>query len=133
MARIAMRPLAAEKDLDTLKAEKLQRILAAADRASVVIKAGYSTIEQESWPKQEAEAKVLLVDELAAAPLLRGIAQNRGIDLLVLRDKVLANVTLAETASGVILGKQQALEDQVKAATTVEEVQSIDASITLGG
>lgn len=115
------------------KNRKIDEILAASDVAAQAIKAGYSTIEQESWSKQEAEAKALLVDELASAPLLRGIAQNRGLDLLVLRDKVLANVALAEVATSIILGKQQALEDQVKAATTVEEVQSINASIVLGG
>ena len=39
---------------------------------------------------------------------------------------------MAEAASGVILGKQQALEDLVKQAATVEEVQSIRAEIVFG-
>ena len=108
------------------KAAKSAEILTGSDAAMNAITSSYSANEKLSWPKQEAEAKVLLADPNAPAPLLRGIADTRGIALTVLRDKVLANVEASEALTALILGTQQKYEDAVKAATTVEEVQAIE-------
>ena len=102
--------------LEDAKTLKLAEILGKADMAAQVITAGYSAMEQSSWPQQRAEAEALK-DDQAAAPLLRGIADVRGIDVLVLRDKVLANVAKAEAATIALLGQQQSYEDQVRAVT----------------
>jgi hypothetical protein len=55
----------------------------------------------------------------------QGIATNRGITIEVLQAKVLANVEAFEAAMGFILGTQQKYEDEIAAATTIEEVQRI--------
>lgn len=108
------------------KAAKSTEILTGSDAAMNAITSTYSANEKLSWPKQEAEAKALLADPNAPAPLLRGIADTRGIALTVLRDNVLANVEASEALTALILGTQQKYEDMVKAATTVEEVQAIE-------
>ena len=115
-----------EPTLTDAKAAKLREVLTGSDAAMNLITASYSENEKLSWPKQEAEAKALLADPNAPAPLLRGIADTRGIALTTLRDKVLANVEASEALTALILGTQQKYEDAVKAATTVEEVQDIE-------
>lgn len=115
-----------EPTLADAKAAKSAEILTGSDAAMDAITSTYSENEKLSWPKQEAEAKALLADPNAPAPLLRGIADTRGIALTVLRDNVLANVEASEALTALILGTQQKYEDAVKAATTVEEVQAIE-------
>lgn len=112
-------------EVERLKAAKLHEILTKSDEAMNSLAASYSDNEKLSWPKQEAEAKALLTDPDASAQLLRGIAAARGIPLEELRDKVLANVSVSEQATAIILGTQQKYEDAVRAAETVEAVQEI--------
>ncbi len=133
MARMEHRRLRPPMTLAEARSAKLDEILRKADAAAQAVKAGYSAIEQESWPKQEAEAKALALNPEASAPLLRSIAAGRGIGVLILRDKVLANVTRAEKVTGLILGRQQAMEDQVAAAATVEAVQALAVTFSLQG
>ena len=106
--------------------QKAAEIITGANVAMQVITETYSENEKLSWSKQETEAKALLLDADAPAPLLRTIAQVRGIDLTELRDKVLANVSNYELATGHILGAQQKYEDQLKAATTLAEAQAVN-------
>jgi len=113
-------------EVERLKAAKLREILTKSDEAMDSLTASYSDNEKLSWPKQEAEAKALLTAPDASAPLLRGIAAARGIPLEKLRDKVLANVSVSEQATALILGTQQKYEDAVRAAETVEAVQGIE-------
>ena len=120
------RPPVPGPTLADAKATKSTEILTGSDAAMNLITSSYSENEKLSWPKQEAEAKALLADPNAPAPLLRGIADTRGIALTTLRDKVLANVEASEALTALILGTQQRYEDAVKAATTVEEVQAIE-------
>lgn len=110
------------------KAAKLAQIVAGADAALNAVAADYSQGEKLSWPKQEAEAKALLANAEAPAPLLRGIAARRGIVLTTLRDEVLANVAQYEQVTGYVLGSQQRMSDLVNAATTLEEVDAIVVS-----
>lgn len=104
---------------------KLVEILTKSDATMEFITSKYSRNEKLSWPKQEKEALELQTDPNAPAPFLRGLATARGIDLTVLRDKVLANVSLSEQVTSYILGQQQAYEDRLRAATTSEEVVAI--------
>jgi len=118
-------PPDADAVLAEVKKDKLAEVLAASDAAMDAISSHYSKHEKMSWPKQEQEAKSLQADSKAPAPLLQGIATNRGITIEVLQAKVLANVEAFEAAAGFILGTQQKYEDEIAAATTVEEVQRI--------
>lgn len=114
-----------------LKKQKLAEILAKSDAKMGELAPGYSASEKLSWPKQEAEAKELLIDENAPAPLLRGISSQRSMPLDTLRDKVLANVHAYEIASGVVIGMQQKFEDMVRAAQTISDVRAIIVDYTI--
>jgi len=118
-------PPDADAVLAEIKKDKLAEVLAASDAAMAALSSRYSGHEKLSWPKQEQEAKALQADPDATAPLLRGIATNRGITIEELQARVLANVEAFEAAAGDILGTQQKYEDEIAAATTVEEVQRI--------
>lgn len=111
--------------LEQARRLKLREILAGADAMLAQAAARFSEFEQKSWPRQEAEARALVEDESAPAPLLREIAVARGMDVLALRDRVLANVAAWEVISGSIMGQQQACEDRLKAAQTLEEIAAI--------
>lgn len=113
-------------------AAKQREIRDKSDAFMAGLTSSYSLHEKLSWPKQEAEAKALAADTGADAPLLSGLAAQRGIDVLVLRDKVLANVSAYEAACAKIIGQQQAYEDALKAAgDDVAMMQAIDPVYTL--
>ncbi|GFM37721.1 hypothetical protein [Desulfovibrio psychrotolerans] len=103
-------------DVDAARSAKRREIVSRADAFMATLTANYSEHEKLSWSKQEAEARALSVDPDAAAPLLTGIAATRGIGLLDLRDRVLANVATYEAVSAAVLGQQQRYEDQLAAA-----------------
>ncbi|GFM36891.1 hypothetical protein [Desulfovibrio psychrotolerans] len=103
-------------DVDAAGAAKRREIVSRADAFMSGLTSNYSEHEKLSWSKQEAEARALSADPDAAAPLLSGIAATRGIGLLDLRDRVLANVATYEAVSAAVLGTQQLYEDQLAAA-----------------
>lgn len=111
--------------LELAKNERLKYIITQSELASAAITERFSANERLSWTKQEAEAVALLAHPEAAAPLLRGMAAVRGIDVLDLRDRVLANVAAFEQASAQIIGYQQHLEDAVRSAGTVDDVLAV--------
>ena len=118
-------PPDADAVLAEVKKDKLAEVLAASDAAMAALSSRYSEHEKLSWPKQEQEAKALKVDSTASSPLLKGIATTRKITIEELQAKVLANVEAFEATAGFILGTQQKYEDEIAAATTIEEVQRI--------
>ena len=119
--------LAADDDaaLAQVKKEQLAQVLTASDAAMAALSSRYSEFEKLTWPKQEQEAKALQADPEAPAPLLRGVAATRGIALEALQTKVLMNVGASEVATAFILGTQQKYEDEIAAATTIEEEQRV--------
>lgn len=128
--------------LEAVKAAKLAEVWGGSDAILQTLRSRYSKPEQESWPKQEADAKALLADPDAPAVTLRGIATRAGRDLTELRDKVLANVLASEVAYGEIIGQQQAFERQLAAIQVGEgmteeqavvAVQAIVVSYSLPG
>lgn len=124
----AVRPKNEIELVADMKPAKLEEILAGADAALRAITSDYGEYEKLSWSKQEEEARELMKDANAEAGLLRQIAEYRRVPLETLRDKVLANVTASEQATGYILGLQQRYGDMLKAATTVAEVEAIEVN-----
>lgn len=85
----------------------------------------YPPGEVKSWPTQVAEAEAVKLDANAATPLLSAVAAARGVPLGVLAERVLAKAHAYAAASGAIIGRRQALEDQIAAAAD-GELASID-------
>lgn len=123
--------LSCTKTLDEAKAEKLAEILAGANAMSATIKARYSQPEIDSWQQQEAEARALLVDESAAAPLVRKLAANTGVSPLSFAQRIINNADNAAMATEAIILQQQAMEKIVNEAESVENVQAMSVTYTL--
>ncbi|MDA3967371.1 hypothetical protein [Helicobacter sp. WB40] len=82
--------------------------------------------EMLTWERQESEAKSYQVSKNPSdAPLLAKLAENRGVSLEVFANKVLEKSTLYREVSSKLIGKRQALEDRVKIATSLEEIEAI--------
>lgn len=82
----------------------------------------YGQGERESWHQQQRDAEALLTDPTAPAPLLRSMAQARGITPAAMAGKVMENVALFQLYSGQILGTQQALLDLIAGSPFLKDI-----------
>ncbi|WP_204248996.1 hypothetical protein, partial [Halomonas sp. S2151] len=111
--------------LDDVKQAAMRRINSAYEAELASIRSEYPESEQMTWDKQEREARAFLADSATATPLLDAMATGRGMDKAELATRIIAKADAWMQASGLATGKRQALEDQVKAAETVEAVEAI--------
>lgn len=107
------------------KAAKLSEINKAADKIMAALVSTYPDREISTFDKQEAEARAYMADPTAPTPLLSALAKARGLSMDELVKRVIAKADTFAAASGYIIGQRQALEDQLDACKTLEEVQSI--------
>jgi hypothetical protein len=111
--------------LDQTKAAKLAELAAEFSKRMAAVKAGYPNEEVLSWAEQKAEASAYSADMTAPSPLLSSMASARGITVADLAARVLANAQAWSVASGALIGKRQAYEDKVDAATDASTVAAI--------
>jgi hypothetical protein len=100
-------------------------IRAEGDRRLAALATPYMDHERETWHVQQAEAEAWSADHTASVPMITALAAGRGITVDVLVEKILANVNLFRSASGAILGQQQALLDRIAAATDIDALLAI--------
>lgn len=112
-------------DLERAKAVKIASLAEPFETAAAQLKAGYPLSEVDSWPIQEKEALAWSADSAAATPYIDSLAAARNIPRDLYLAKTLSKVNAFRTASAAIIGKRQRLEDQIKAAATVDELASI--------
>lgn len=112
-----------------IKEAKLTEINNACNQQIEAIKATYPENEVSSWDKQEREAIALLTDATASTPLIDSIAQARGVDRVTLAGKIIEKSKAFAQVSGSLIGKRQALEDQLNAIdlTAADAVDKINA------
>lgn len=103
--------------LAELKARKTDEINAGFEQAMFAVKAGYPESEILSWDQQTIEAAAYTADANASTPLLDAMAQARLLTRAELAGRILAKATLFAQVSGGLIGKRQALEDAIAAAT----------------
>ena len=122
-----------EVPFEVLKERKRREIWGAGDAILSSVKARYTQAEIESWSKQEQGAKDLAagVTDSDAAQFVACIAALRGIPVDTLRDKILANVAAYGRLSTAVIGTQQRLDDQIKAAQTADDLAAISWPETL--
>lgn len=96
-------------------ANRLALINVACEQAIALISAGYPPSEVLSWPKQEREARAYAADPAAATPLIDALATARGIAKPELASRIIDKADLFAQVSGQLIGKRQALEDQLVA------------------
>lgn len=116
--------------LQQLKSDCLAAVNGEADRRLAELSAPYPAYEVTSWPQQTREAYAVVANPEAAAPLLAAIAQQRGLTVIELSQRVLAKVAAYGAACGHIIGQRQALEDAVmaidlQAADAAEQLEAI--------
>lgn len=111
--------------LGDMKAAKLAELASAFSTRMATIKAGYPEEEVSSWFKQEAEARAYTADSSAATPLLSAMATARNITVADLAARVISNADAWSATSGAIIGKRQAYEDAVNAASDAATVAAI--------
>lgn len=109
------------------RAARLAEINAACDREMATLEIGYPSREVLTWDKQLAEADALAADRDAPAPLLRGIAEARGIPVEELAARVHAKAEIYTQTSSALLGKRQALEDRLDAILAEHEAGTLSA------
>ena len=87
--------------------------------------------EMSTWTKQFDEALAWSLDPFAKTPILNIIGRTRGVDLGLLKQKALQKALIYQTVVSYIVGRKQALEDQIDVAESESEVDSIKFQITL--
>lgn len=112
--------------IQELKAQKIQEINLDADTEIIFLEttAANSALESATWEQQLREAKEVIVDYLAPAPLLREIAATREMDLIELANKIVDKNAKYSADLGKITGYRQSLIKQIEAANTAEEIKS---------
>ncbi|MDC4237649.1 hypothetical protein [Pasteurella multocida] len=122
-----------EKQKEQLNAEKSRLINIIANRADAMKSAllvGYPQTEIDSFYRQEKEALAYQADEKADTPMLKMIAQSRGVPFDLLVQKVIEKSNQFAVAIGVIIGQRQRFEDRILAAESVEQLSSIESEVT---
>lgn len=107
--------------LEELAKHKRQKINAASVEALAAVRNEYPDYEQLSWERQEREALE------GGGPLIESIATARGLEISELIDRILEKSNLYQQAAGNVIGKRQALEDQIAAALVAEDRDALEA------
>lgn len=110
-------PLPAEQRPAAEIAATLRQALAVEYRRRMqVIAAGYPLSERESWPVQTEEARALEAAPAATTPWIDAAALARGLDRLVLAERIRAKDDAYRQVHGLLTGTRQRIEDQIDAA-----------------
>lgn len=107
------------------KHARLEMVNAAFEAAMSQLVAGYPEREISSWPRQEKEARAYLADAAAPTPLLDSLSAARGVSKDIIAQKIVEKADAFAKAAGALIGKRQALEDAINAATTTAELEAV--------
>lgn len=107
-------------------AERIVTLSSESETAMSVITSGYPEGEIKSWDKQEAEAHAYTADPASPTPLLSALAVARGVTVDYQAGRIIAKADAFATTAGAIIGKRQALEDQVEAIVAANALPQTD-------
>jgi len=107
--------------LEVLRADKLSQVRKDFQAKIDAITAKYAPYELESFADQRAEWRAWKANSAAATPVVDALAAARGLTTAALMAKIEANVLAITTMQG----QQNAIESQIKAATTVAALEAI--------
>lgn len=134
MCAVAPKVLPPQTELFQLlgtKEYKLKRIFENAEKAYGLILADYAAPERETWAKQLEEAQAVLKGGATKAPLLAALAEQRGLGVTELAERVLKKAERAENARLQILAQIQKYRNRLAAAKSPDEVRGIIATYTI--
>jgi hypothetical protein len=104
------------RPLAELAAAKRAAIRTAARSRLDAVLSEYPEHERLTWDRQQAAATAYRNDPSSVPALLQTLADKRGISVDDLAAKILDKAAAFEALAGEVVGTQQALEDQVRAA-----------------
>lgn len=112
-----------------LFAEQKESLIAQLANKTDTLKAGllvgYPQTEIDSFYRQEKEALAWQADKKAETPMLKKIAELRGVQFEVLVEKVIEKANILADIIGEIIGVRQKIEDRINAATEQAELDAI--------
>lgn len=118
-------PTVLTESLDEIKQNQIALINAECQKSLSIIVDGYPSLEIATWDTQSSEAKALLLDPNAPAPMLAQIATGNNVPVLVLAQLVASKSLTYKNASGYIVGRRQVLANQINTCTTIDAVRLI--------
>ena len=113
----------------TLIEENNQAYAAAVDHLT----SDYPAAEISTWERQRAEAIAWGANPTAPTPWIDTAALVRGLDRGIYLERTLAKVNAFSSATAYLTGRRQGIDDQLRAATTVEQLAAITIDYTLPG
>ncbi|MGC6246340.1 hypothetical protein ACMXZD_09545 [Pasteurella multocida] len=120
------------KQKEQLNTEKTRLVLFTAnkvDEMKSALLSGYPQAEIDSFYKQEKEALAYQSDKNAETPMLKIIAQTRGVPFDLLVEKVLEKSSQFSHAMGAIIGQRQKFEDRILATESIEDLDVIENEV----
>lgn len=111
--------------LEEAQQSQLETINSAYESTVAVAKVNTPDGEVLTWDIQKIEAEDWAADNSAETPFIDGIATGRGMDRVVLIEKVLAKAEAYRDLVSVQTGIRQGLEDAIFAAETVDAARAI--------
>ena len=119
------------RDIDVKVAAKLAEINGACDSILKTAVKTYPDTEVMTFDQQVREAQSYMADPASPVSLLASLASARGIELADLAARVMAKHQVFSALSGAVIGQRQALEDQLDACTSLEEVNALAVNIVM--
>lgn len=113
------------QSIEEAKLNKLQEINQAYSKQAELIRNDTPENEVLSWDIQKTEAQAWQKDNQAETPFVDLLAINRGVERDWLINKILEKATAYNHYIASLTGYRQKLEDEIKAATSVAEVEAI--------
>jgi len=104
--------------LDTLKADAIKRLRDFFNAKIDLIKSDNAQYEIDTWPIQNAEWTAWVANNTAPTPYVDALSAARGVD----KPTLMGKIGYKSVGVATIQGTQHGLEDQIKAATTEEEL-----------
>jgi hypothetical protein len=104
------------RPLAELAAAKRAAIRAEARARMQAILDQYPEHERAGWERQLSVARAYKTDTSTVPPLLQTLADRRGLTPDEMADKIITKAEQFETLYADVVGTQQSLEDQVRAA-----------------
>ncbi|MGQ0285678.1 hypothetical protein ACT2CV_00550 [Pasteurellaceae bacterium 22721_9_1] len=117
---------------EQLEIEKTVLIQQTADKTDALkakILIGYPQAEIDSFYRQEREARGWVEDNSYPTPMLTSLAENRGVPLALLCQKVIEKADQFAVVMGYIIGTRQAFEDRILAAKTEADLTVLEQEI----
>ncbi len=92
----------------------------------------YPSSEIQTWGLQRAEALAWGLDNSAATPWIDIATAARGLDRNEYLTRTLAKVRAFAAASAWLTGRRQGIDDNIRSATTLDQLRSISISYEVG-